>query len=105
MESISGFDALARMREIRYDDTKYFMLYHLTYNTEKDKTDGLRIVKHARLRPALPDEVFNIPSDLYLTYTDLDNNEPRMCFKKLIRFVAFPPDFTLLKVDWFNTKK
>jgi hypothetical protein len=105
MEKISGFEALARMREIRHDDKKHFILYHLTYNIDKDKTDGLRIVKRACLRPALPDDALKTESDLYLTYTDLDSNEPRMCFKKLIRFVAFPPDFTLLKVDWFNSKK
>lgn len=75
---------------------------HITWNQKKHETNGLRHVQNCRLRPALPDEKFYPHADLYLPYMDLDLKEPRMCFKKLIRTVAFPPDFIEMKVNWFN---
>jgi len=103
MQIISGYEAIARMRQLRNEPGSYFKLIHLTYNATKDQCNGMRIVPNARLRKALPDEVFQLDSDLYLPYTDLDLKEPRMCFKKLIRFVAFPPDFKLMKVNHFTS--
>lgn len=75
---------------------------HVTWNRKKNETNGLRHVTRARLRPALPDEKFYPHADLYLPYIDLDVNEPRMCFKKLIRTVAFPPQYEVLRVKWFD---
>ncbi len=103
MKSISGADAIARMRQIRHDPSKHFILKHLTYNRDKDATNGLRTVRKCRLRAALPKEAFQYPTDMYLTYYDIEKDQNRMCFKKLIRYVAFAPDFELLKVDWFKT--
>lgn len=102
MKTISGAEALARMRQIRHDPSAHFVLHHLTYNHDKDSTNGLRIVNKARLRPALPQDVFRFTSELYLTYYDIEKDEAKMCFKKLMRCVAFAPDFELMKVDWFN---
>ena len=104
MEEISGSEAIAIMRKLRKEKKSHFLMHHLTYNEKKDKTNGLRVVSKCRLRAALPDEVFKMDSDLYLPYTDLDLHEARMAFKKLIRIVAFPPHFKLLKVNWFKKK-
>ena len=101
MEQISGFEAIARMRELRHKDHLHFELHHLTYNHATGETKGLRVVSRCRVRPSLPDDRFALPADLYLPYMDLDMNEPRMCFRKLIRAVAFPPHFVLQKVNWF----
>lgn len=97
---ISGAEAIERMRAIRNTD-EYFMMQHLTYNCNTKKPDGLRTVTQAKLRPALPKESFENDSDHYLTYIDLDIDKPRQCFKKLIRQVAFAPDYEWLKVSWF----
>ncbi len=101
MKVISGVKAIARMRQLRADEQSHFQLHHLTLDLTRNKTDGMHSVMRARLRPALPDDLFKRDSDLYLPYIDLDTGEPRMCFKRLIRLVGFPPDFELLKVDWF----
>jgi hypothetical protein len=101
MKVISGAEAIARMRQLGGDESSHFELHHLTLDLNRDKSDGMHSVMRARLRPSLPEDLFKTDSDLYLPYTDLDTNEPRMCFKRLIRLVAFPPDFELLKVDWF----
>jgi hypothetical protein len=63
----------------------------------------MRVVERARIRPALPDDDFIKPSDMYLPYIDLDKDEPRLCFRKLIQYVAFPPEFKLLKVNHFSS--
>lgn len=101
MKEISGSEAIARMREIRHNKKLSFELHHLTYNHATGETHGLRVVSRCRLRPSLPKETFALPSDLYLPYTDLDTGEPKTCYKKLIRAVAFPPKHKLLKVNWF----
>lgn len=102
MKTISGAEAIARMRQMRTDPGNYFILHHLTYNRKKDETHGLRVVNKCRLRTALPDDAFQFDPDLYLTYYDIEKDDARICFKKLIRFVAFPPEYELVKVDWFN---
>lgn len=80
-------------------------MYHLTYNSTTGESKGLRVVDKCRLRPALPNEKFSRLSDIYLTYADLDfhpTKAARICFKKLIRTVALPPKFELLKVKWYE---
>lgn len=100
MNTISGTEAIERMRAIK-NTNEYFMLQHLTYDCNTKHTDGLRTVSQATLRSALPNETFATDSDHYLTYTDLSINQPRMCFKKLIRKVAFAPNYNWLNVNWF----
>jgi len=58
--------------------------------------------ERCRVRPALREDTFQLDGDLYFTYEDLDTGEPKMCFKRLMRYIAFPPDYELLKIDWFN---
>jgi hypothetical protein len=104
MDTMSGYKALAIMRDIRHRDDAWFEIHHLTWNQQTRKTNGMRIVRRAKLRPALPNEVFKEANpELYLTYVDLDanhKNQNRICRRRLIRFVAFPPEFKLMKVIW-----
>ena len=107
METIPGYEALKRMRAMRLDDSSYFVMHHLTWNEKRQQTDGMRIVRHCRLRRSLPDEKFLPDSDMFLPYTDLDiskSNQNRMCRKRCIRYAAFPPEYKILKVDWFQLK-
>jgi hypothetical protein len=32
----------------------------------------------------------------------MDTGAPKMCFKRLMRYIGFPPAYELLKIDWFN---
>ena len=105
MKTIAGPEAIARMREMRHDEDSFFELHHLTWDRKNDTTNGMRLVVRCRLRVALPKEKFYPHQDLYLPYIDWDlakGEQNRMCFKRLIRYVAFPPDFELLKVEWFK---
>lgn len=105
VNNINGFEALKRMRAIRHSTDFFFKMKHLTWNEHRGQTDGIRVVHRCRLRPALPEDSMKPHPDLFQPYTDLDQskaNQNRMCRKRLIREVAFPPDFTWLKVDWFT---
>lgn len=101
-KTITGPEALRRMRLITKVKDSYFTLIHFTANLKKQTGGELRKVERCRLRPALPEGLTRVDPDHYLTYVDVSADEPRMCWKKLIRYVAFPPDYELLKVDWFN---
>ena len=97
------------MRELKGLQGSTFKLMHLTYNRKKGETNGLRMVERCRLRTALPNEAFSTNIDHYLTYSDLDEKftdpkkgDARQCFKKLIRKVAFPPEYEWMKVSWFT---
>lgn len=103
MTKINGIEALKKMRSLQNDPEAFFTMHHITYNSSKDTTSGVRIVTRCRLRPALGTEFSNnVNHDDLLPYVDLDKDKEGMCYKKLIRKVAFPPDFTLLKVKWYE---
>lgn len=102
VKTITGTEAIQRMRALRHSDSQFFTMHHLTWDNSKRDSNGLRTVENCQLRRALPGERFFPNEDLYLPYVDKDINEPRNCYKKLIRLVAFPPKFELMKVNWFN---
>lgn len=94
------------MRHLRKTKGPAFKLWHLTYNRKTGETKGLRFVEYCRLRVSLPGEKFEVNADLYLPYIDLSlpqNDQNRVCRKHLVRYVAFPPDFKKLKVNWFTS--
>ncbi len=102
MNTINGFEALARAHELR-NTGETFELRHLTYNRRTQSSNGMRHVRHCRTRPSLPQEKFDVCAELYLPYTDLAapaNEQNRTCRKRLIRYVAFPPKYKLQKVIW-----
>ncbi|MBI9052467.1 MAG: hypothetical protein JEY96_01535 [Bacteroidales bacterium] len=102
METISGTEAVQQMRTLSKIPDTSFTLVHLTYDRKREKTKGKRTVESCRLRQSLPEDVFDVDSDHYLPYEDLNKRKYGQCFKKLIRFVGFPPNYTLIKVNWFD---
>lgn len=102
METISGIEAIQTMRNMRHSGV-HFVMHHLTWSEARQTSNGLRVVNKARLRPALPQEFSNdINPDELLPYYDIENESEGMCHKILIRKVAFPPDYTLKKVNWHD---
>jgi hypothetical protein len=53
------------------------------------------------MRPAELNELAETSPDHYLYFTDLETKANRRCWKKLIRYVGFAPDFELNKIDWY----
>lgn len=101
-KTISGPEAIRRMRLVSKVKDASFTLIHFTCNLKKQTGGELRKVERCVLRPSLPDGVMKVNPDHYLTYVDVSTDEPRMCWKKLIRYAAFPPNYQLLKVNWFT---
>ena len=65
-------------------------------------TPKLRTLEHCRWRTQLPHEAFDIDSDNYFLFQDSDGN-PKMCYRYLIRFMAFPNDgYKLHPIKWLE---
>jgi len=99
---ISGSEAIRRARNLKYVHGAGFALIHLTCNFKTKKCGETVKAERCRVRPALKEDTFQLDGDLYFTYEDTDTGEPKMCFKRLMRYIAFPPDYKLLKIDWFD---
>lgn len=101
-KTISGSEAMRRMRLVGKVRNASFTLIHFTCNLKQRTGGQLRKVEHCVLRPSMPAGKTKVDPDHYLTYADVSADTPRICWKKLIRYVAFPPQYELLKIDWFN---
>jgi len=101
-KTISGNEALSKARNLKYLSGIGFTLIHLTCNLKTKKCGDVSKTERARVRPALKEDTFQLDGELYFTYEDMDTGEPKMCFRKLMRYIGFPPDYELLKIDWFN---
>ncbi|MCT4604465.1 MAG: hypothetical protein N4A59_16375 [Marinifilum sp.] len=100
MKEISGYEAIARMRGLRHATNQYFSMWHLRMDGS-----GMREVLRCRVRPSFPKEKFKVNPELYLTYTDLGlakEDQNKTCRRRFIRYVAFPPEFEKLKINWFT---
>lgn len=65
-------------------------------------TPKLRTIEHCRWRTQLPHEAFDIDSDNYFLFQDSAGN-PKMCYRYLIRFMAFPNDgYKLHPIKWLE---
>jgi hypothetical protein len=102
MKTITGTEAIERMREIRHDESKHFALQFITCDLNRNEYGELRILNKVKVRASLPNETFENDTDHYLPIYDLFEHQNKMCFKKLIRQVAFLPDMEWLKVNWFT---
>jgi len=100
MKQMQTTDAMAIMRKMRFDEYSHFTLHHLTHNQHSGESGRLRVVKKCRLRKSLPSDIMANDSNLYLPYVDLETNKPGMCYKCLIRAVAFAPKYELIKTNW-----
>jgi hypothetical protein len=101
-QTISGTEAIRRARNLKYVSGASFTLIHLTCNFKTGKCGETSKTERCRVRPSLREDTFQKDGELYFTYEDIDTGKPGMCFKRLMRFIAFPPDYELLKIDWFN---
>ena len=99
-KKIDGFEAVRLMREV--SKTHSFKLLFLTCDTKRKEGGELRKYDKCRIRTAKMDELAEVDPDHYLYFTDVETGEARNCWKRLIRYVGFPPKFELIKVDWYK---
>ncbi len=84
MDEIDLYDAIRQMRKLTAQ-SKTFSFIHSTYDRSRQKTDGFRYVKKARLRPAAKADDLE-HADFKLFYYDEELREPRNCWQMLILF-------------------
>jgi hypothetical protein len=101
-KTISGSEAIRRARNLKHVPGASFTLLHLTCNMTTGECGALRKYEHCRVRPSLKEDTFKMDGDMYFPFEDLDTGDPKMCFKRLMRFIAFPPGYELLKIDWYG---
>lgn len=98
---IDGITALQNAREISKLPDGYFTVAFFPYSRSKGEASAHLVVKeHCKYRTQLPHERFSVDSENYLLFTD-ENGDPKMCYRILIRFMAFPQDgYKLHKINW-----
>lgn len=99
METIKGNEAIKKMREISKGSCFTILFY--TCDRKREEGGELRKYERCRIRPAEYKELAETSPDHYLYFTDLETMANRRCWKKLIRYVGFAPDFALNKIDWY----
>ena len=100
-ETITGPDAINRMRNIKLVPGATFGIRFITCDLNRKKANEVRVYDRCRLRLARRNEGLITDPDHYLFFTDTDTDEPRQCFKWLIRAVCFPPSEKWFHVKWF----
>lgn len=100
MNTIKGNEAIKRMREISKGAS--FSIMFLTCDRKREEGGELRKYERCRTRTAEYNELADTHPDHYLYFTDIETGEARRCWKKLIRYVGFAPDYEMTKVDWYN---
>lgn len=99
---ISGPDAINEIRRLKIVPGSSFGLQFITCDLNRGTCGETRIYDECRIRTARRSEGLAVDSDHYLFFTDLTTDEPRQCFKWLMRAVCFPPSYEWLEVKWFN---
>ncbi len=59
----------------------------------------LTVKENCTVRPQLPAGKFDVDSDNYFLFQDADG-KPKSCYRILLRYIAFPPEFNMIKVNW-----
>lgn len=101
-ENISGPEAIDRMRQLKLVSGAVFGIRFITCDLNRqEKTGKINVYASCRLRTPRRSEGLKVDSDHYLFFTDTETDEPKQCFKKLIRAVCFPPSNKWYEVKWF----
>lgn len=102
MKTIKGLDAIRLAQEVSKVPDGSFIVSFYPYNRTKGQaSDKLTTREGCKTRAQLPQEVFAIASDNYFCFQDTDGN-PKTCYRILWRFVAFPPEFIMRKIEWLK---
>lgn len=98
---MDGITALQWAREISKLPDGEFTLVFFPYSRARGEASAkLQVRHHCKYRTQLPKERFAIDEENYLLFTDEDE-EPKMCYRILIRYMGFPQDgFKLHKINW-----
>ena len=102
MESeMTGIQSIQWARELsKLPNCSFIIVYH-PYSRSKGIASSKTVTKKGcRYRSQLPKEAFSIDSENFFLFTD-ESDDPKMCYRILIRFMGFPQDgYKLHKINW-----
>lgn len=100
---MDGISAMQWAREISKLPEGDFTLVFFPYSRKRGEASDKPVIKeHCKWRTQMPEEKMDIASDNLLLFTDGDG-EPRMCYRILIRYMAFSQDgYILHKINWLG---
>lgn len=102
MDTIKGIDAIRLAQEVSKLPDGTFNIAFFPCNLAKDKaSDQLREYEGCKTRAQLPSDKWGSDGDAYFLFQDADGN-PKTAHRVLVRFMAFPPEFNLRKIEWFK---
>ena len=102
MNAIDGIDAIKLANEISNIPDGCFIISFFKCNLTKLQASAeLETRKGCKIRSQLPQDKFRYDGDNYFLFNDNENN-PKSCYRILLRYIAFPPDFKPLKVNWLS---
>ncbi len=98
---MDGISAMQWARELSKLPEGDFTVVFFPYSRKRETASDVMTVKeHCKWRKQMPDERISIDPDNLLLFTDGDG-EPRMCYRILIRYMAFSQDgYKLHKINW-----
>lgn len=100
---MDGISAMQWARELSKLPDGDFTVAFFPYSRQRDKASRVLTVKeHCKWRAQMPSERISEDPDNLLLFTD-GNGEPRMCYRILIRYMAFSQDgYKLHKINWLG---
>lgn len=101
-KAITGTEAFERIRNLKRLPGATFSIVFITCDLTRNEFGQMRMYEDCRLRTAQRHEGLRTNADHYLFFEQTTSGEPRQCFKKLIRKIAFPPAYEWLTVKWFD---
>lgn len=98
---LEGMHALEWARELSKLPDGDFTVVFFPYSRKRDQASTeLCIKEHCKWRTQWPGEKYSVASDNLFLFTD-ENGEPRMCWRILIRYMAFSQDgYRLHRINW-----
>ena len=99
--TIPGPSAMAWAKELsKLPDGHFTVAFFPCSRTKGTASDKLVVKERCKWRTQMPDEKFSVDGENLFLFLDEDGKE-KMCYKILIRYMAFPNDgYKLHKIDW-----
>lgn len=103
---MDGMHALQWARELSKLPDGYFTVMFYPYSRKRDQAGTTLTVKeHCKWRTQWPNEKYDIAPDNLFLFLD-ENGDPKMCYRVLIRFMAFSQDgYKLHKINWLGNER
>ncbi len=97
-----GIEAIRMAQEVSKVADGSFHIAFYPYNRQSGHASArLRVIEHCKTRAQLPQDAWEAHGDTYFLFQDA-KGEPKTSHRILTRFIGFPPDYKLQKIQWLK---